>query len=88
MPVLLIESSFAVARLAPEQISNLLELGLDAAPLVPRPHRRLEPLIPPELPSADLPGAIAPEPLVQEMVSQVSSLDLYTSVGGLMNPWK
>ncbi len=88
LPVLLIESSIAVALLQPEQISEMLELGLDAAPLVPRPLIAASAApIPPELPSADLPSAIAPEPLVQEMVSQVRSLDLYTSVGGLSGEW-
>ena len=79
------EAPLALARTTPDQHQKLLNLGLDLSPLVfsplaaPRSSTRIE--------AASLPEAISPSFLVQEMIDQISSIDLYSSVGGLSGEW-
>lgn len=81
--LLLVEGNQAVAQAEPEHLSALIALGLDFAPLVPRP------LIAAAEPAraALLPSAITPIPLVQQMVSQLTTADLYNLVGSLSGEW-
>jgi len=77
--LLLVEGSFGLARGTVEQNGVLAALGLDLTPLVERPR-----IVPPAQPrTAAMPAAITPSTLVQEMVSQLKSSDLYDLVGGL-----
>ena len=59
-PILLVESSFAVARLAPDQFAPLLEQGLEAIPLVPRPL--VAAASPPLQPACLQPAFLQPSP--------------------------
>jgi hypothetical protein len=81
--VLLIEGSQALAINQPGQLDELATLGLASMPLLPRP---LVPA-PDQALAPHLPSAVTPEPLVQEMVAQLTPDDLYDLVGGLSGEW-
>jgi hypothetical protein len=72
----------AVALANPDQGERFADLGLLWRPL------RQAPLLPVSIASAlAAPQAVTPSPLVQQMISQVSSTALYNYVGGLSGEW-
>ena len=81
--VLLVVDRQAVARVDPDSLDALAGIGLRLLPLVPRPL-----VVPgPSLSAPELPGALTPNPLVQEMVSKVSTEVLSNYVGSLSGEW-
>ena len=77
----------AVVRAAPVQAERLEKLGLMVQLLLPHP------LIVPSKTDLDVDktpsflSAITPHPVIQQMVSQVDSITLYTYVGNLSGEW-
>ena len=77
--VLLVEDRQAIARVDPAQLDQLAGLGLRLTPLVPKPLA-----LPRQTSRAsELPTVLTPNPLVQEMIAQVSTSTLSTFVGNL-----
>jgi hypothetical protein len=81
--ILLIEGRFGIARTADSQIEHLAALGLQIAPLAPRPF------IPnlPEIRTEALPSTVSVDPLIQSMIDQVSQTALFNFIGGLSGEW-
>jgi hypothetical protein len=77
--VLLVEGRLAIARIEPGELEALAGLGLRLTMLAPKPL--ILPLMQTSAP--EIPSAITPNPLVQQMIAQVSSSALSTLDGNL-----
>ncbi len=77
--VLLVEGRLAIARIEPGELEALAGLGLRLTMLAPKPL--LLPLMQPSAP--EIPTVVTPNPLVQQMIAQVSSSALSTLDGNL-----
>jgi hypothetical protein len=77
--ILLFEGRQAIARVDTAQLGQLAGLGLRLTPLAPKP------LVLPRQQSSspEIPTSLTPNPLVQEMIEQVSTQTLSTYVGNL-----
>jgi hypothetical protein len=77
--VLLVEGEQAIARVEPAQLDQLANLGLRLTRITPKP------LALPRQPTnhPEIPAVLAPSPLVQQMIAQVSNSTLATYVGNL-----
>ncbi len=86
--VLMIEGRIGLVRTTSEQqqssLAGLIDLGLKAAPLAPRPLVALET---PQNQPANLPQAITPNPQVASMIAEMNASDIYNLVGGLSGEW-
>jgi hypothetical protein len=77
--VLLVEGDLAIARVEPAQLDQLAGLGLRLTRLAPKPL-----VLPRQQTRApEIPVVLTPNPLVQQMIDQVSSSTLSTYVGNL-----
>ena len=77
--ILLVEGRQAIARVEPAHLEALARLGLRLTILAPKPL-----LLPrPQTSSLEIPTAVTPDPLVQQMIAQVSTSALTTLVGNL-----
>lgn len=84
MVLLAREGRQAVVDLDPAQLRLLDSLGVAYMPLYPQPLRYRES---PTLQIRPVPAALQPDPLVQEMIDQVSSAALANYVGELSGEW-
>jgi hypothetical protein len=77
--ILLVEGQQALARVDPAHLGQLAGLGLRLTSLLPKPM-----LLPRQQTSApEIPTLLTPNPLVQQMIAQVSTPALSTYVGNL-----
>ncbi len=83
--ILLREDPLALAPTSPDQHPALIKLGLDLSPLVLSPLR--VPKFEPQMEAVKIQNTLTPIYLVQEMLAQVSSIELYNLVGGLSGEW-
>jgi hypothetical protein len=82
--LLVVEGRQAVARLTPDQITRIANLGIKTLPLIPQPLV-FYPIQPQNKPA--IPSTITPYPGVQGMIDQVTSASLQTLVGNLSGEW-
>ncbi len=72
----------ALLRTSPEEAERLAQAGVELRRLTldPRPLR-------PALVEGAIPAVITPDPLIQQMIDQVTSTDVYNYDGGLSGEW-
>ena len=77
--VLLVEGRQAIARVEPAQLESLAGIGLRLTALAPKPLA----LPRQQTNTPEIPAVLTPNPLVQQMIAQVSASTLSTYVGNL-----
>jgi hypothetical protein len=80
--VLLVERDLALLHTSPEGAATLGDTGVEvrAVTLDAKPWR-------PHAPALALPEVVQPDPLIQMMIDQVESTDVYSYTGGLSGEW-
>jgi hypothetical protein len=80
--VLLAERDVALLRMSPEGAAALADEGVEASAITldAKPWR-------PHAPAASWPEVVEPDPLIQLMIDEVSSTDVYSYTGDLSGEW-